>query len=124
MDKKEIDHQLLIFEKLSKINKSVFDYVTRITLAGLLNQIGETVGNTTIKVVAYVLFSLIVLQVIFSTYKLSDYVNGFLRERVASSWLFWFVFVFVTAVLMWLIHFFLIPAIGEVFKYYAELVKD
>ncbi|UZH10457.1 hypothetical protein OM794_01440 [Halomonas sp. BDJS001] len=77
MDKKEIDHQLLIFEKLSKINKSVFDYVTRITLAGLLNQIGETVGNTTIKVVAYVLFSLIVLQVIFSTYKLSDYVNGF-----------------------------------------------
>lgn len=107
----------------TKVNKVIFDNVTRLTLAGFIGQVGVTVDNVTIMVISGFLYFLVTFNAFLDVFFLSDHVSSYLRSKGIELWVKWLLMIFFIVVVMSVYWMFISPAMNDVFDYYFSVAK-
>lgn len=112
--------EVSIYNKSKCFIKSVFDNVTKLTLAGFLLEVGQHLSKGYIIAIALFLFLLFLLNVALDTARLVDKISSYALGREMGN-AFNMVICFITMLLLGLfIHYIAIPIIADVIGYVSQ----
>ncbi|TNH20004.1 hypothetical protein [Halomonas sp. BL6] len=111
---------VLIYKNSKLFIKSVFDSVTKLTLAGFLLEVGRHLNKGYIEVVAIFLFLLFLINVALDMARLIDVVSSYLFEKKVSAFFRMLACIASIAFLYVVIDYMAIPIIADVIKYISS----
>lgn len=119
--KRRVDPDDRYYFFVSRLSNICFEYLTKLTLVGVLHQLAEKIEDSTIKVVAVFFTMILSINILFGLMRVCNYFSDAIAAR--SELKLWKKLVLVLAITAPIIlgyHFLLSPAIKEVISYYSQ----